>query len=235
MELIPCPGEGDDANHVSLTLRFVFPESYPDVVPSIDLSSGKGLKDEALEELHAKLASEAEDSVGMPMIFNLAESAKEYLLENNVKSEDTMSMHEQMVERKRRAKEAEDEAKRKAEEAAEKAAAKERQKNGDAASRAALGTPVTPESFAAWKQKFDEEMRAKNPEVVDETQKGKLTGRQLFERNVAPEAAEKDANVAALVAHVEEASLFLDGDSDDDDLDLDEFSDDDDDNEEEEE
>ena len=196
MELIPCPGEGDDANHVSLTLRFVFPESYPDVVPSIDLSSGKGLKDEALEELHAKLASEAEDSVGMPMIFNLAESAKEYLLENNVKSEDTMSMHESRWlsarDGRRRQKTRRSGKLRKLRKGCCKGEEKEWRCRFACCSR----HPGDARIF--WKQKFDEEMRAKNPEVVDETQKGKLTGRQLFERNVAPEAAEKDANVAAL-------------------------------------
>ena len=40
------------------------------------------------------------------------------------------------------------------------------------------GTPVTPESFAAWKAKFDEEMKV-NEKVVST----KPTGRELFEKN----------------------------------------------------
>ena len=40
------------------------------------------------------------------------------------------------------------------------------------------GTPVTPESFAAWKKKFEEEMHIEHVVVKD-----KLTGKELFEKN----------------------------------------------------
>lgn len=40
------------------------------------------------------------------------------------------------------------------------------------------GTPVTPESFAIWKAKFDEELKV-NEKVVST----KPTGRELFEKN----------------------------------------------------
>ena len=69
VELVPIPGEGEDVNHVSLTLRFTFPETYPDVAPALDLSSAKGLKEDALASLRGKLLEETEESLGMPMIF----------------------------------------------------------------------------------------------------------------------------------------------------------------------
>lgn len=40
------------------------------------------------------------------------------------------------------------------------------------------GTPVTPESFAEWKKKFEEEMHIERVVVKD-----KLTGKELFEKN----------------------------------------------------
>lgn len=40
------------------------------------------------------------------------------------------------------------------------------------------GTPVTPESFAIWKAKFDSEMQ-----VSERAVSTKPTGRELFERN----------------------------------------------------
>ena len=41
-----------------------------------------------------------------------------------------------------------------------------------------VGTPVTPESFAAWKTKFESEMEKKEVKTVE-----KLTGKELFEKN----------------------------------------------------
>ena len=41
-----------------------------------------------------------------------------------------------------------------------------------------VGTPVTPESFAAWKAKFESEMEKKEVKTVE-----KLTGKELFEKN----------------------------------------------------
>ena len=40
------------------------------------------------------------------------------------------------------------------------------------------GTPVTPESFAIWKAKFDEEMK-----VGEKVKSTKPTGKELFEKN----------------------------------------------------
>ena len=228
VQLVPLPGEGEEENHVALTLSFLFPETYPDVVPEITLESQRGLKEDALNELRAKLKGEAEESVGMPMIFNLAESAKEWLMERNIKSEDSMSMHEQMVERQRKAKEKElAEQKKKEDEAA--AARSGADKGGSGGNAAVMGTPVTRETFEAWKKAFDAEMLEKYPERRPENT-GKPTGRELFEKNMANEDARdaaKEANVDALVAEVQEASLFLEGDdSDDEDLDFSDESED---------
>lgn len=52
------------------------------------------------------------------------------------------------------------------------------------------GTPVTPESFAIWKKKFEEEMHIEAVVVRD-----KMTGRELFEKNGKTILANEDESM----------------------------------------
>lgn len=47
IKLIPLQGEGDDVNFVGVTLDVVLPETYPEVVPQIDVVLDKGEGDQA--------------------------------------------------------------------------------------------------------------------------------------------------------------------------------------------
>lgn len=50
------------------------------------------------------------------------------------------------------------------------------------------GTPVTPESFAQWKEEFDKEMAAEK--TSQQKGKKKMTGRQMFEQGKADVASD---------------------------------------------
>lgn len=110
-----------------------------------------GMDDEQLQRLQEVLEKEAENNLGMVVIFTLVSAANEWL--NN----------EWDSELKR----IEDEAERKIIEA------EEAEKNKF------HGTPVSIENFLAWKEEFDAEMALlKKPEKEDKDKK--LTGRELF-------------------------------------------------------
>ena len=109
------------------------------------------MDDEQLQRLQEVLEKEAENNLGMVVIFTLVSAANEWL--NN----------EWDSELKR----IEDEAERKIIEA------EEAEKNKF------HGTPVSIENFLAWKEEFDAEMALlKKPEKEDKDKK--LTGRELF-------------------------------------------------------
>nr|CAG4643545.1 EOG090X0F6V [Ilyocryptus agilis] len=135
----------------SCCLKFTYTPTYPEEVPVIEILDDFGLDDEQLERMKDTLDKEAEENLGMVMIFSIISKANEWL--NN----------EWDAELKHR----EEEAERKVLEA------EEAEKNRF------LGTPVTVENFLAWKANFDAEMAAlRKPEREDKDKK--LTGRELF-------------------------------------------------------
>ncbi|EGT31286.1 hypothetical protein CAEBREN_06093 [Caenorhabditis brenneri] len=142
-----------------VTLGIEFPEKYPDEIPIITLS---GIEDAFTEERIAeaieKLKAVAEENLGMVMVFAIVSALQDEIGE--------------LVEVKKQAKEAKVEIEK------EKKEAESRKKFE--------GTIVTPDSFRAWKEKFDLERKAE----VDAAEKerlanlaGRLTGRQLFLRD----------------------------------------------------
>nr|CAG4642098.1 EOG090X0F6V [Eurycercus lamellatus] len=134
-------------------LKFTYTPTYPEEVPIVEVIDDVNLDDEQLERLKDRLDKEAEDNLGMVMVFSLVSAANEWL--NN----------EWDDELKRR----EDEAERKIREA------EELEKNKF------HGTPVTVENFLAWKESFDAEMAAlKNKPTERDDKEKKLTGRELF-------------------------------------------------------
>lgn len=111
----------------------------------------------------------------MAMIYTLAEAAKEWLLEKaNVVVEEEVDP----VVAKARAEE-------------------EEIKRLEEARR--LGTPVTPENFKAWKERFDAEralQRAMAPDLLATKEKeNRLTGRQYFLQTDAAKISEDQAEL----------------------------------------
>ena len=142
--------EDEDIGY-ACTLKFTYTPTYPEEIPIIEIQDDVGMDDEQVQRLQEVLEKEAENNLGMVVIFTLVSAANEWL--NN----------EWDSELKR----IEDEAEQKVLEA------EEAEKNKF------HGTPVSIENFLAWKERFDAEMAEfKKPEKVDKDQK--LTGRELF-------------------------------------------------------
>ncbi|XP_008322085.1 RWD domain-containing protein 1 [Cynoglossus semilaevis] len=149
-------GENDET--VEATLKFTYVEKYPDEPPLWEIYSQENLEDSDAEDVLALLQQQAEENLGMVMIFTLVTAVQEKLNEivDQIKNR-------QEEEKQRKEREAEE---------AEKVAFQ--------------GTVVTIESFLAWKASFELEMnelRRKKQKEDEQAGKSKLTGKQLFERD----------------------------------------------------
>ncbi|ORE15219.1 UBC-like protein [Rhizopus microsporus] len=127
----------------ALSLHVIYTPNYPDELPEYEIEIIQG---------------QAEESIGMAMVFSLVMIIKEEL--DNIVL-DVKRAEEELVKEKRRKEEEAEQAK-------------------------FVGTKVTRESFLDWKKKFDAEIAEKD--AVARAQKakelkGKLTGRQLFEQD----------------------------------------------------
>ncbi|KAK6728270.1 hypothetical protein RB195_005733 [Necator americanus] len=148
--------ENECDSDFEVALVIGLPENYPDVIPRISLEGIDHLfSEERIRKAVEMLENEASNNLGMVMVFSIVSALQE-------------EMGALLAEKKK-------EAERKVEEEKEKAEAIARKKFE--------GTPVTPQTFLAWKEKFDKERKA----LVERKQKereaalsGKLTGKQLF-------------------------------------------------------
>ncbi|KAF7363423.1 RWD-domain-containing protein [Mycena sanguinolenta] len=180
--------ESDGGEQLKITLEVQYPPEYPDVLPELSLHpiEGEGEIDDSeiadlLKDLRAVARTfshveynklifvQGEENLGIAMTFTLVSHLREQLY----------ALVKTRAERRRKE---ESEKERLAIEAEE------------ARTR---GTPVTTESFRAWKIKFDQEqaaakkarddekLRSLTPKEREEAKRsaGRLSGRQLFERN----------------------------------------------------
>ncbi|EHB15275.1 RWD domain-containing protein 1 [Heterocephalus glaber] len=147
-------GENDET--VQTTLKFTYSEKYPDEAPLYELFSQENLEDNDVIDILKLLALQAEENLGVVMIFTLVTAVQEKLNE--------------IVDQIKTRREEEKKLKEKEAEEAEK--------------QIFHGTPVTIENFLCWKAKFDAELlELKKKRIKEEEQAGKnkLSGKQLFE------------------------------------------------------
>uniref|UniRef100_A0A9J2P7N6 RWD domain-containing protein n=2 Tax=Ascaris TaxID=6251 RepID=A0A9J2P7N6_ASCLU len=156
------PGRADEAASAQafqVTLLLRLPRDYPDVVPDIELLGLDGIFNERrVQRVIDELRAVAEGNLGMPMGFTIVSALQDHM--------------GSLIE----------------EENAEKAKAEEmKRKEEEAIARKKLeGTRVTVESFLAWRQKWDAEMKLlKEKDIMarEAALAGRLTGRQLFLRD----------------------------------------------------
>ncbi|KAF9480143.1 RWD domain-containing protein [Pholiota conissans] len=171
---IEIDAEADDipegSQNVLVTLCVHYTSSYPDELPELSLKHEDPNLDESdVEKLLTELRTVGEENLGMAMTFTLVSQLREQL---------SILVREKEEEEKRREKEK------------ERLALEEEEKR-------TRGTPVTIESFKAWKARFDKEMTLKKVQEEEERLKAltpkereewkrsqtRLSGRQLFERN----------------------------------------------------
>lgn len=170
--LVPHP-TGDEENHVGVTLHVTYTPEYPETAPEWELEDVKGLPDEKQNVLKGKVEDSINSSLGMAMIYQVTEDIKEYLLDNNVKE---LSMHEQMMQRLKEDGDEEEED----EEGDEDDEEGEEEEWKGLAAKALVPEDerISPDTFMAWKVKFDEEMIAAGVLRREET-KAK-TGKIIF-------------------------------------------------------
>jgi len=159
---LDCPDE-TTANHVSVQMNLTLPETYPDAQPEIDIEVVKGLAKEQRDILIDLATKEAENNVGMPAVFTIAEAVREWLVDNNVKGLEDESMYAQMMRRAR------DEEKLQAKNTQEYESQKQEDQMTEAEiqdlevrKRRTEGTPCTEEHFLKWKAGYEEEMALKD-------------------------------------------------------------------------
>lgn len=220
--LVPNPA-GEAENHVGVTLHVVYTPEYPEVAPEWDIKDVKGLSDDNEAKLRAEVEEVVSSSIGMAMVYTMAEACQEFLRANNFKP---LSMHEEMMLRLEGKTQQvdggdaeEDEEEDEEEDDDEEGGQEEEEWKGLAEKQAVDEKDrITPEIFNAWKVKFEEEMVATGViKVLDQTVK---TGRQIFfETQAQAETPSKDgtAEKAQSGAVVYDATLF--GEDMDDDLD----------------
>lgn len=91
-----------DENHVGIKLIANIPLDYPEIsLPELEIELLKGLSDDHRKELLVMAKEEAEANMGMPVIFSVCERLREWLIENNVKGMDDLSMYAQMKRREK--------------------------------------------------------------------------------------------------------------------------------------
>ncbi|KAL8696031.1 MAG: hypothetical protein Q9201_007855 [Fulgogasparrea decipioides] len=173
--------DGSDAQPPTLLLTVVYPPSYPDEPPSLDLS----LPPNALKPLHLDLSTDRgpllsslsqtiEENLGMAMIFTLVTTL----------TENIESLIAERIAFVQKAKDRE----------AEEAEARENAKFH--------GEKVTRESFMRWREGFRREIEARNEERVrrEAEMKGKgggkreekMTGKELWERGMVGKEVEEE-------------------------------------------
>ncbi|CAI5492098.1 unnamed protein product [Closterium sp. Naga37s-1] len=103
--LITISPKGDDEEEttpfpVRLALYFAHTPTYPDEPPLLSLRSLQGVRAVDLEEIRNKLKEEAEENLGMAMMYTLATSAKEWLREKyvGVEEEEEEEEKEEVIE-----------------------------------------------------------------------------------------------------------------------------------------
>jgi len=252
-EQLAADEEDEDApqNHVGVKIVAKIPLTYPDEsLPEFNIKILKGLTEEHEQELKELANEEAENNRGMPVMYAVCERLREWLLENNEKGMDDRSMYTQMLKREKEKEREEQKAKQIFE------SQKKKEEMTDAESeelavrrRRAEGTQCTDDTFAAWVNRFNDEMEEERqrlkgeaaadskrrsaakgaPKEVDKT--GRFTGFQHFtDKTGTLNLKAMEAAAAAENAQVDE-ELFDVEDVDLDDLDDMDFDSDDDDDE----
>lgn len=168
-----------------LLLQVTCPEDYPDVAPELDISTPEDAPKHPhlnIQEDKARLLNNLngtiEENMGMAMIFTLVDTLKE--------GAELLICKRQGAAASQRAMEVE---------------RAEQEEN-----RKFQGTPVTKESYLAWRDKFLREMqeleirKQEEKEAEDKRKKTtkeekKLTGKQLWQRGLAGKAGDYDEDM----------------------------------------
>lgn len=153
-----------------IELVFSHTPSYPDEPPLLKARGLRGFSDVDIEGLQSLLEEMIKENLGMAMIYTLITFAQEWLNEFSARSAEPV--YDPEIERKRALE-------------AEEARIAELRRHG---------TPVTPETFEAWRRKFEQESALDQLKIgeVQVAGPGRMTGRQWFQQGDGLNAAEEE-------------------------------------------
>ncbi|KAK7107569.1 RWD domain-containing protein 1-like [Littorina saxatilis] len=141
---------------VGCTVQFTYTPKYPDEAPLMEIVLTESLEDEQVEMIQEFLKEQAEENLGMVMVFTIISALQERL---TVLVED-MKKH------------------------AEETRYQKLKKEEEAAQKKFEGTRVTIETFLAWKNKFDAERNEKKLREKEQDRLSKKpSGKELFMRD----------------------------------------------------
>lgn len=166
--IAPKDEDEEEPTDIPIRLSFAFAHTpeYPDAPPLLKVRSVRGVRDSDLANIQAALEAEAQQNLGMAMIFTLAQSAK-VLLREVVMGSPEGNTGPSQLER----------------DEAEKAAKQKARMEG---------TPVTAETWNAWFDRFKAEKalaKAKALSATDFKQKLRQSGKAFFESNQKNESS----------------------------------------------
>lgn len=186
--------EDCDVAHVSVCLEVTLDESYPSVSrPMLRIEQSTGLSKGHIQELLGVAEEMASASAGSVCVFEVATAVKQWLGEHNEPGLNDDSMYATYVRRQAEEKEAAERRDRETTETDDKLEAKQAERERQ--SRLYDGTPCTQETFEKWRIEFLAEIAAVTTsddcKTLDsgKASAAKLTGKQLFLRGTAKEAA----------------------------------------------
>lgn len=184
--------EDCDVAHVSVCLEVTLDESYPSLSrPMLRIEQSTGLSKSHIQELLGVAEDTASTSAGSVCVFEVATAVKQWLGEHNEPGLNDDSMYATYVRRQTEEKEAAERRNRETTEADSNLKAKQAERERQ--NRLYDGTPCTPQTFEKWRIEFLAEIAAVT--TSDDYKDGskasaaKLTGKQLFLRGTAKEAA----------------------------------------------
>jgi hypothetical protein len=174
--------EEEESSHVGVLLEVEFPPEYPDSTgPVISIKSLKGLGPTQVEQVLGVAVKEAEENVGSPVVFVVANAVKEWLLGHNVKQ---LSTHEEAVQRKLKAKGLLSDVVPEVKSAVGPKSVEEEEEE-----KVKHGTLFSLKSFDEWKAKFEAELFVQEEkemqEQIDSEKLKRLTGKKFFELRAA--------------------------------------------------
>jgi hypothetical protein len=169
---------------------FSHTKQYPETAPLVHVTSIRGLSKQQVEDCCVTVKDTIEENMGIPMMYTVIMVVQEWLNALEMESKEAARADDPAVLEQQRRQEEE----------------------ARIAALRAHGHEVTPESFAKWKKKFEEEMTPSTVDVTAPSGPGRVTGKQWFlqqqSSNGAAAAAEDD------VAEYDDEVLYESSDDD---------------------
>ena len=179
---------------------FSHTKQYPETAPLVHVTSIRGLSKQQVEDCCGTVKDTIEENMGIPMMYTVIMAVQEWLNALEMESKEAAKADDPAVLEQQRRQEEE----------------------ARIAALRAHGHEVTPESFAKWKKKFEEEMAPSTVDVTAPSGPGRVTGKQWFLQQQSSNSA--SAAVDDDVAEYDDDVLYESGDdvfsssSDDEDL-----------------